>query len=158
MSIADEIERLQRLRDSGALTEDEFAQAKAALLNKDVSQSNFKLPGGASKWWTVGLHLSQFAGYAVPLAGFVVPIVIWQVVKDDYPEIDEHGRTIANWIISHLLYILISGLLVFVGIGIPLLIVLGILGIVFPIIGAIRASAGRCWSYPLTIEFLSPRI
>ena len=92
MSIADEIERLQRLRDSGALSEDEFAQAKAALLSKDGSQSNFKLPGGASKWWTVGLHLSQFAGYAVPLAGFVVPIVIWQVVKEDHPEIDEHGR------------------------------------------------------------------
>ncbi len=92
MSIADEIERLQRLRDSGALTEDEFAQSKAALLSKDGSQTNFNLPGDASKWWTVGLHLSQFAGYAVPLAGFVVPIVIWQIVKEDHPEVDEHDR------------------------------------------------------------------
>ncbi len=156
MSLADEIERLQRLRDSGALTDDEFAQAKAALLSKDGSRPAFNLPGGSTKWWTVGLHLSQFAGYVVPLAGFVIPIVIWQVVKDDHPEIDEHGRTVANWIISHLLYIVASALLSFVGVGIPLLIVLAILGVVFPIIGAIRASQGVCWSYPLTIQFLTP--
>ena len=157
MSLSDEIERLQRLHESGALSDEEFAQAKAALLNNKVPSGGFQVPGGAAKWWTVALHLSQFAGYAVPLAGFVVPIVIWQVTKDDYPEIDEHGRTVANWIISHLLYILISALLTIIGIGIPLLIVLAILGIVFPIIGAIRASQGQYWPYPLTIQFLTPR-
>src|SRR6185295_9095700 len=98
----------------------------------------------------MALHLSQFAGYAVPLAGFVVPIVIWQVMKEDYPEIDEHGRNVTNWIISHLLYVVGAVILALVGIGIPLLIVLGILGIVFPIIGAIRAAEGRYWKYPLS--------
>ena len=157
MSLSSEIERLQKLRESGALTEDEFAQAKAALLNDPPSPSLFgaAINPNALKWWTVGLHLSQFAGYAVPLAGFVVPIVIWQVMKDEYPEIDEHGRMVANWIISHLLYLVCSFLLAFVGVGIPLLIVLGILGIVFPVIGSIRAAEGRCWKYPLTIEFLT---
>lgn len=156
MSLSEEIERLQRLRESGALSEEEFAQAKANLLNNKGPLLGFQVPGGAAKWWAVALHLSQFAGYVVPLAGFVVPIVIWQVTKDDYPEIEDHGRTVANWIISHLLYIVMSALLTIVGIGIPLLIVVGILGIVFPIIGAIRASQGICWPYPLTIEFLSP--
>ena len=156
MSLADEIERLQQLRNSGTLTDDEFAQAKAALLSNDSPQLAFSLPGGTAKWLVVALHLSQFAGYAAPLAGFVVPIVIWQVAKDEHPEIDEHGRMVANWIISHLLYIVASVLLSFVGVGIPLLIVLAILGVIFPIIGAIRASQGVCWSYPLTIQFLSP--
>jgi phage shock protein PspC (stress-responsive transcriptional regulator) len=32
MSLADEIEKLQRLRDRGAMTEEEFARAKALLL------------------------------------------------------------------------------------------------------------------------------
>ena len=122
----------------------------------DRPQLAFSLPGGTAKWLVVALHLSQFAGYAAPLAGFVVPIVIWQVAKDEHPEIDEHGRMVANWIISHLLYIVASVLLSFVGVGIPLLIVLAILGVIFPIIGAIRASQGVCWSYPLTIQFLSP--
>ncbi len=157
MSLSSEIERLQKLRDTGALTDEEFAQAKAALLSDPPpSGSTTVVNPDALKWWAMALHLSQFAGYAVPLAGFVVPIVIWQVMKEDYPEIDEHGRTVANWIISHLLYVIGAFILTFVVVGIPLLIVLGILGIVFPIIGGIRASEGRCWKYPLTITFLTP--
>ncbi|TXT38277.1 MAG: hypothetical protein FD138_433 [Planctomycetota bacterium] len=159
MSLSAEIERLQKLRDSGALTDEEFAQAKAALLSDPPSPS-FSSAGidpTTLKWWAVGLHLSQFAGYVVPLAGFVVPIVIWQVMKERYPEIDEHGRMVANWILSHLLYVVCSVLLAFVGVGIPLLFLLAILGIAFPIIGSIRAAEGRCWKYPLTIAFLTPR-
>lgn len=64
MSLSEEIERLQQLHESGALTAEEFAQAKAALLN-DSSQQH----GGHSgvnpdslKWWAMALHLSQFAG------------------------------------------------------------------------------------------------
>lgn len=158
MSLSSEIERLQKLRDSGALTEEEFAQAKSALLSDPPPHSagDAGIDPTALKWWAVALHLSQFAGYAVPLAGFVVPIVIWQVMKDNYPEIDEHGRTVANWILSHLLYVVCSVLLCFVGIGIPLLFILAILGIAFPVIGSIRAAEGRCWKYPLTVEFLTP--
>jgi uncharacterized Tic20 family protein len=156
MSLSDEIERLQQLHESGALSDEEFSQAKSNLLNNKPDFPDFQIPGGAAKWWIVGLHLSQFAGYVAPLAGFVVPIVIWQVTKENYPEIDEHGRTVTNWIISHLLYILVSALLAIVGVGIPLLIVLAILGIVFPLIGAVRAAEGTCWKYPLSIEFLPP--
>lgn len=43
MSLADEIEKLQRLRDSGALSEDEFQRAKTRLLGGPA------LPAGASE-------------------------------------------------------------------------------------------------------------
>lgn len=157
MGLSDELERLQRLRDSGALTDEEFAQAKATLLQGGSRQSGSAVDSNAVKWWAVALHLSQFAGYLVPLAGFVVPIVIWQTTNQDYPEIDQHGRTVANWIISDLIYLAISGVFVLVGIGVPLLIVLGVLGIIFPIIGAVNAATGRCWQYPITIKFFGPR-
>lgn len=157
MSLADEIERLQRLRDSGALSEEEFAQAKANLLNEPSQKPFINLPEDTTKWWAIGLHLSQFAGYVVPFAGFVLPIVLWQIKKDESAELDEHGRNVANWIISELIYWAGCIMLAFVWIGVPLAIVLAILGIVFPIVGAIRAADGRCWKYPMTIEFLSPR-
>ena len=108
-----------------------------------------------TRMWAMLLHLSVFAGYAVPIAGLVAPIVIWQVKKTDLPEIDLHGRNVVNWIISMMLYVVVSGLLVFLLIGIPLLIVLGIVGVAFPIIGAIKANDGEVWSYPLSIEFFS---
>ena len=41
-------------------------------------------------------------------------------------------------------------LLTFVVIGVPLLIVLAVAGIVFPIVGAIKANSGEFWEYPCT--------
>ncbi len=104
--------------------------------------------------WAMMLHLSQFAGYVVPFAGFIAPILIWQLKKDDLPGLDVHGRNVTNWMISSFIYAIIAGILCVVLIGIPLLIVLGILLVVFPIIGAIKANDGVAWKYPMTISLL----
>lgn len=104
--------------------------------------------------WNMFMHLSQFAGYVVPLAGVIVPIVMWQTKKDQSPEIDDHGRMITNAMISYFCYWIAAILLCFVLIGIPLVILLGICSIVFPVVGAIKANDGRLWKYPLVIKFL----
>ena len=153
MSMSDELERLQRLHSSGTLTDEEFAQAKAKLLDGPSFVSSSGSSAETARMWRIGLHLSQLAGYLAPFAGFVLPIVLWQVMKADYPELDAHGRRLANWIISHLIYVAVSVGLAFFGIGFLLLAILAVLGIVFPIIGAVRASEGRCWDYPLSIGF-----
>ena len=158
MNVTDELLKLQQLHLSGVLDDDEFAQAKARLLNGPPP-----LPAAASVFpsatdadtWALLLHLSQFAGYAVPLAGLVVPILIWQLKKADIPTIDAHGKVVANWILSEFIYLIACFLLVFVFVGIPLLFVLGVLGIVFPIIGAIKAQNGEVWRYPLSIPFFT---
>jgi len=103
--------------------------------------------------WALILHLSQFAGYLIPLAGWIAPIVIWQVKKEGMPALDAHGKVVMNWIVSVLIYGTICALLVFVIIGIPLFVVLGLLCIVFPIIGGIKATDGIAWQYPLSIRF-----
>ena len=107
--------------------------------------------------WAMLLHFSLLAGYMVPMAGLIVPIVIWQVQKSKYPEIDLHGRIVVNWMISELLYLVFSTLLAIVLIGVPLLIAVLILGIVFPIVGGIKANNGEIWRYPLSIPFLDSR-
>lgn len=104
--------------------------------------------------WAMMLHLSQYAGYVVPLAGFLAPVLIWLLKKDDLPGLDAHGRNVVNWMISSFLYAIIFGILCVVLIGIPLAIILGILLVIFPIIGAIKASDGVAWKYPGTISIL----
>jgi uncharacterized Tic20 family protein len=104
--------------------------------------------------WALFLHLSQLAGYIIPFAGWIVPIVIWQTKKEEMPELNAHGRIVVNWILSQLIYGTISVLLIFVLIGIPMIAALMLLGIIFPIIGGIKASDGIVWDYPLTIRFL----
>lgn len=107
-----------------------------------------------ARQWAMFLHLSQLAGFIVPLLGLIAPIVIWQIQKEKYPILDEHGKAVMNWIISELIYMVISFLLIFVVIGIPLLAIFGVLGVIFPIIGGIKANNGELWHYPMTINII----
>jgi uncharacterized protein len=159
MTLNEELQKLQQLHQSGVLSDEEYARAKASLLN---NPSLSPTGGGAGKdttdlrtrQWALFLHLSQFSGYLIPLAGLLVPIVIWQLKKVEMPGIDVHGKIIVNWIISEIIYAAIGVILTFVIIGIPLLIALGIIGIIFPIVGGIKANNGEAWKYPLSISFL----
>ncbi len=107
-----------------------------------------------TRLWAMTLHLSLLAGFIVPLAGLVAPIVIWQLKKNDLPGIDVHGKIALNWIMSFVIYVVVSSILVFLLIGIPLLVVLGVLAVIFPLVGGIKANNGEAWRYPLSIRFL----
>lgn len=104
--------------------------------------------------WAMFLHLSQLGGFLLPLLGLIAPIVIWQTQKERYPQLDAHGKAVVNWIISELIYGAICFVLAFVVIGIPLLFILGVVAIIFPIIGGIRASNGELWQYPMTMTII----
>jgi uncharacterized Tic20 family protein len=158
MSVASELEKLNQLRETGAINEDEYAAAKARLLGGSPPLLSAGGTGSIAeerdtRLWGMILHLSLFAGYLVPFAGFVAPIVIWQVKKNELPGIDPHGKNAVNWIISSIIYAVVSAILIVVHIGFVLLAILGILGIVFPIIAAIKANNGEVWKYPLSIPF-----
>ena len=100
------------------------------------------------------LHLSQLINVIIPLGGIIAPIVLWQIKKDEMPALDAHGKMVANWLISSLIYFAVSFVLTFVLIGILGFIALGLMSIIFPIIGGIKANNGELWEYPLTIKFL----
>lgn len=107
----------------------------------------------SSNNWAMMIHLGQFAHGVAPLGGIVAPILVWQLKKDEHPEIDEHGKNVVNWIVSQFLYSIVAGILAFFIVGIPLLLALVIVSMIFPIIGAIKASNGIVWRYPGTIRF-----
>lgn len=100
------------------------------------------------------LHLSQLANLIFFPIGIILPIVLWQTNKDKMPALDRHGKMVVNWMISMIIYGVVSGILVFFIIGFFLLIALGLLGIILPIVGAVKANNGELWEYPLTIKFL----
>ena len=120
----------------------------------DISKNQNNQDEQQAKQWAMFLHLSQLAGFVIPLVGLVAPIIIWQTQKAQYPILDEHGKTVVNWIISELIYGAICFVLMFVVIGFPMLMVLGILGVVFPIIGGVKANNGELWRYPMTINII----
>jgi hypothetical protein len=99
------------------------------------------------------LHLSQLAGFLVWGLGFVAPILIWQLKKEQIPELDAHGKVVTNWIISAVVYSAVCGLFFFLVVPLFLLILLALAGIVFAIVGGIKASNGEVWPYPGSIKF-----
>lgn len=104
--------------------------------------------------WAMIIHLSALAIFVIPVAGVAVPIVIWQIKKNDLPGVDPHGKMVTNWLISAFIYSLICFILSFILIGFPLMFVLAVLAVIFPVIGGIKANDGQLWKYPLTIRFL----
>jgi len=119
----------------------------------DMSMEQPAVDDRQARQWALILHLSLLAGYVIPLAGMVAPIIIWQLKKEQMPGLDAHGKVVANWIISSIIYLGVSVLLIFVIIGIPLILLLCIVGVIFPIIGGIKASDGEVWKYPMSITF-----
>lgn len=99
------------------------------------------------------MHLSQFAGFIVPFAGLVVPIVMWATNKENHPLVDRHGKVILNWMLSALIYGIVCAILTIIFIGVLGFFALAICGIVFAIIGAVKANEGVVWPYPLSIRF-----
>lgn len=99
------------------------------------------------------LHLSQLAGFLVPLAGLILPIVMWATNKDDFPIVDKHGKNIFNWMLSALIYSVVCAILTIIVIGVFGFLALAICGIVFAVVGGIKANDGEVWPYPLTIRF-----
>lgn len=124
-------------------------------MNYDLQQRpQMNLQTAEEKQMGMFIHLSQLANLIIPPVGLIAPIVLWQMKKDEMPALDRHGKMITNWLISSLIYGVVSGVLVLLIFGIFLLIALGLLGIIFPIVGAIKANNGEYWEYPLTIKFL----
>ncbi|MFN8742312.1 MAG: DUF4870 domain-containing protein [Pirellula sp.] len=100
------------------------------------------------------LHLSVFLGYVIPFGGLIAPILIWQLKKEQFPDLDQHGKMVVNFIISMLIYSVIAFVLTFVVIGIFIGIALMVIGVAYPIIGAIKANNGEFWKYPLILQLL----
>ena len=106
-----------------------------------------------AKQWAMLLHLSQLAGVVVPGLGLAAPIVIWQIKKDQFPELNAHGVMVTNWIISLLIYCVVAGVLIPITCGLLFLPIM-VVAIAFPILGGLKARDGILWNYPVTIKFL----
>jgi uncharacterized protein len=82
------------------------------------------------------------------------PLVIWLLKKDESSFINYHGREYFNFFISYTVYSVISGILVFLIVGIFLLWILGAMALVFTIIAAVKAYEGNEYQFPLIFRVI----
>jgi hypothetical protein len=97
-------------------------------------------------------HLSGLAGYIIPLGGVIVPIVIW-LTRRDSPAISSIAKQAVLLNLFVFTLIVASAVLWVTLILIPLVVLfwigLGIAAVVLPIVGAVKASQGTYYRYPV---------
>lgn len=121
-----------------------------------MAEANEELSKDA-RMWAMFCHLAGLAGLLpmTPVFGSVIaPLIIWQIKKDNFEFVDEHGKEALNFQISILIYALAAGLLCFVCIGLFLLPAVYLFDLIFLLIAAIKANNGGHYRYPLSIRFV----
>ncbi len=103
-----------------------------------------------TRQWAMFIHFSVLAGWVIPLAGVVVPVLLWQIKKDELPGIVPHAHVVLNWLVSSFVYGVICFILMFIFIGLIGFVVLGLATLVFSLYGGIKANEGELWEYPGT--------
>jgi len=153
----DDLQKLDELRKSGAISEEEYEKEKQKFFNQSENtqtKNSSQLFGLSENSFIALMHVSQFAGVILPGLGFVAPVILWMMNKDFNANVNAVGKHIINFMLSMLIYYAVSGVLCCIVIGIPMLAALGIMHLVFVIIATIKANNGEAWKYPLTINFL----
>lgn len=100
------------------------------------------------------MHASILLGIFIPIAGFLVPFIIWVTKKDESSFVAAQGKEIFNFIINFILATVAFGFLSFLLVGLPFLLALGLYGILTPIFAAIRTSEGKAYRYPWLFRIL----
>ena len=121
------------------------------------------------------MHLSQFASSVFPLAGIIMPILMWQQFKKQSTIVDENGKQLVNFMLTSVITGIVSAIVIAVialslfantraeqsgftllwAIVILFLVIgLGITYVIFIIRAAIQSYNGNIGTYPLTIKFI----
>lgn len=107
------------------------------------------------RMWATIIHLSALLGWVGNGIGWiVVPLIIWLIKRDESPFVDAQGKEVINFQISFTIYAMICGILIYVLIGIPMIILLSLAQIFLIIVAAIKVKEGVSYRYPATIRFL----
>lgn len=146
MNIYDDLEKLKKLLDEGAISQEEYDREKERLLSSHayVKDNGWDF-GIDEKSFVVLMHASQF------LSSFIAPLIMWLLFKDKSRLVDEAGKNIINFELSFMLYCLV---LCLTCVGSVLVPIIGVLLVIFIVIAIIKAVNGVTWAYPLTIRFL----
>ena len=105
--------------------------------------------------WAVMTHLSALLAYTgIPFGHVIGPLIIWMLKRDEFAELDAHGKESLNFQISISIYGIICLLLSLLLIGLLLFFILICVHIIFTIIAAIKANDGLVYRYPFCLRLI----
>jgi uncharacterized protein len=86
--------------------------------------------------------------------GFIPPLIIWLIKKDESKYVAEHAKESLNFQITIFLAYMVAGVLVCLFIGFLLLFVVWAISIVFAILATIEANNNKIYKYPFCLRLI----
>lgn len=131
-------------------------QAKAPRPAETEAQpSAAQRPAGQeARNWAVGAHLAGLS-WLVSLPGLIGPLIIWLVKGKDHPLVEAHAKEAVNFQLSLLIYGIASVVLMLLLIGFVLIFIVALMGLILPIVAAVKTSDGEAYRYPLTLRLIT---
>jgi hypothetical protein len=106
-------------------------------------------------------HLSALAGFVIPFGNIIGPLLVWQIKKNEIPSVEIHGKAALNFQLTVLITALAGAIVAFVlsffCVGFllfPLVILIGLAGLVFAIIAGLKANDGKDYKYPFSFQLI----
>ena len=114
-----------------------------------------------ARMWNMLCHLSALAGFIIPFGNIVGPLLVWQIKKNEIPSVDIHGKAALNFQITVTLTVLagmvVALVLSVIHIGVvlfPIMILIGLAGLILAIIAGIKANNGEDYKYPFSFQLI----
>lgn len=105
--------------------------------------------------WAMICHLSALAGFLIPFGNIAGPLIVWLIKRAEMPLVDVHGKEALNFQITVSIAIAVCIPLVFVLIGIPLMVIVGLAALILTIMAAVKVSNGELeYRYPFALRLL----
>ena len=89
----------------------------------------------------------------IPL-GPLGPLIIWLIKKDQSPFVNDQGKEALNFQLMLLIGYIIGSATLAICVGLLILPAVGIISIVFSIMGAIKANQGIAYRYPFNLRLI----
>jgi uncharacterized protein len=106
-------------------------------------------PSRDERQWAMLCHLSAMLMYCTVVGGFIAPLVIWLLKRDEMPFVADQGRETLNFQITTLLALIVGGLLAIVLIGFVIIGAVLLFHFIVTIIATVKVSEGVLYRYPL---------
>jgi uncharacterized Tic20 family protein len=121
-----------------------------------TDQSNSQQPGDAASMPTKDeRNLGMLAHLLGIVSGFIGPLIIWLIKKDESAFVDDQGKESLNFQLTLLIAYVVSFVLMFFCIGYFTFLAAWVVGIIFSVIGTTTANRGERYRYPLCIRMIS---
>ncbi len=98
--------------------------------------------------------MAMFAHLGGIITGFIIPLIIWLIKKDQSKFVDDQGKEALNFQLTLLIGDVIGWATLMFCVGLIVLLAVYVVRIIFGIMAGIAANKGQTYRYPFAIRMI----